>query len=87
MPSVVSAKSFYTIQVGAFRLKENADNKVVRMRQLGFHANIVEIMDAQRKHWFTVRFGRYDRRDQARKGMAEYKQKENHAAVILHVDQ
>ena len=49
----------YTIQVGAYHSKNNADRQVARMQKKGFEAYIYEKNEKDRRAWYFVRFGRF----------------------------
>jgi general secretion pathway protein A len=47
----------HSVQVGAFRSIENAEDLIDRLEAKGYSARIVEIPDRQGRLWFTVRIG------------------------------
>ena len=47
----------HSVQVGAFRVIENAEDLINRLEAKGYSAQIVEVPDRQGRLWFTVRIG------------------------------
>jgi cell division protein FtsN len=83
VPSQVSTFKGYTIQVGAYRNKENADAKMADLQQRGYPAYLFEVTDARQRSFFMVRFGQFDGRQEASETLADFKEKENMQAVIV----
>lgn len=78
---------FYSIQVGAFRSKDNASRKVAELLAKGYKGFIVEIGGAKSQVLYAVRFGRFAGKSQAQAPLAEFKQKEKASAFIMRSDQ
>jgi len=78
---------FYSIQVGAFRSKDNASRKVAELLEKGYEGFIIETGDAKSQGLYAVRFGRFAGKRQARAPLAEFKQKEKKPAFIMRSDQ
>ena len=70
----------FAIIVGAFRLRENADNLVAGLRQKGFDALILDIT---RTGLFRVSVGTYSERDQALQQLASIRANEFSSAWLL----
>jgi cell division protein FtsN len=49
----------HSVQVGAFRRIENAEELIGRLKAKGYSARTVRIPDSQGRLWFTVRIGDY----------------------------
>ena len=47
----------HSVQVGAFRRIENAEDLIDRLEAKGYSARIVEVPDSQGRLWFTIRIG------------------------------
>jgi len=73
----------YTIQVGAYRNKENADAKMADLQQRGYPAYLFEVTDARQRSFYMVRFGQFDSHQEASETLADFKEKENMQAVIV----
>lgn len=62
-PSVVSAPSpdaarmTHSVQVGAYRQLENAEQQVARLAAKGYPARMVRFEDSRKRAWYTVRIG------------------------------
>ncbi len=72
----------YTIQVGAYRTKEYADNKLVQLKKRGYDPFVFQTTDSKQRSWYTVRFGRFESRDEAVVSLSEFKQKEKMTAIL-----
>lgn len=73
----------YTIQVGAFLKKANADQVLSQLTEKGYAPFIFQVTDAQQRSFYMVRFGQFGSREQAAKTLEVFKQKEKMAAVIV----
>jgi cell division septation protein DedD len=73
----------YTIQVGAFLNKSNADQVLSLLTQKGYAPFIFQVTDAQQRSFYMVRFGHFGSREEASKTLEVFKQKEKMAAVIV----
>jgi cell division septation protein DedD len=71
----------YTIQVGAFRNKSNADGMFKVLRGLGYNPFIFKLDSEGKDPLYMVRFGGFADRDDATAALNAFKQKENMAAV------
>lgn len=56
----------YTIQVGAFRIQDNAQKLWAKAQQKGYDAGIVHHRDQQGRDWYLVCIGRIQGKEQAR---------------------
>ncbi len=83
VPTQVSTFKGYTIQVGAYRNKENADAKMADLQQRGYPAYLFEVTDARQRSFYMVRFGQFDGHQEASETLADFKEKENMQAVIV----
>jgi cell division septation protein DedD len=79
-------KSFFAIQVGAYRVKDNANSKVAELQKKGYEAFIIDTADAKAQILYTVCIGRYDSKTQAQAPLSEFKQKEKEPAFIMRAD-
>jgi cell division protein FtsN len=72
----------FNLQVGAFRVEQYAREKVAKLSKKGYAPFIVEITDARRRTWYTVRIGRYENRENAAASLQSFIRNENITAVI-----
>lgn len=73
----------FSIQVGAFRSKANADEIVAQLTQKGYAPFIFQVTDAQQRSFYMVRFGHYGTRDEAAQALADFTRKQKRNAVIV----
>lgn len=73
----------YTIQVGAYRTKSNADRQVAQLREKGFDAYIHEKNDKDQKAWYFVRFGGFEDFGAADKALAAFKEQERMDGAVV----
>jgi len=72
----------YNLQVGAYRQEANAQAAVAKLSKKGYSPFLLEITDARKRTWYTVRIGRFETRENAATSLNNLKRKENIAAVI-----
>jgi cell division septation protein DedD len=77
-----SADSQFTIQVGAYRNKNYAENAMSRLSRKGYEAYIFEDTDAKSRTWHMVRFGNFSTHQAAQRALGAYKDKEQKKAII-----
>ncbi len=73
----------YTVQVGAFRNKDNADRKLARVRAMGYEAEQVYTWYEQGNPVYCVWIGHYDDLDSAAAAAALYSEREAEDAVAV----
>lgn len=73
----------FTIQVGAYRNKANADEVLSKLTKKGYAPFIFQVTDGQQRSFYMVRFGHFDSREEAAKALDAFKLKEKTAAVIV----
>lgn len=66
----------YTVQVGAFLEKTNAEVMLQDLRKKGYTPYIHTIWDAMKRQWHTVRLGNYEDQEEASKSAADFTKKE-----------
>jgi cell division protein FtsN len=76
----------YTIQVGAYRTKSNADRQVAQLREKGFDAYLDEKNDKDQQAWYFVRFGGFKDFGSADKALAAFKEQERMDGAIVRSD-
>jgi cell division septation protein DedD len=77
-----TSDSQFTIQIGAYRNKGNAENAVARLSRKGYDAYIFEQNDAKSRAWYLVRFGHFPTRQAAQWALGAFQDKEQQKAMI-----
>jgi len=72
----------HSVQVGAFRRIENAQDLIDRLAAKGYSARIVEIPDTQGRPWFTVRIGDHPTLESAQEQVRIFMENENMGTFI-----
>ena len=72
----------HSVQVGAFRRTENAEDLIVQLAVKGYSAQIVKISDSQGRFWFTVRIGDHPTLESAEKQAGMFLEEENMKAFV-----
>jgi len=65
IPSGMPQKEYYTVQVGSFRNKENAEKRIEELKTKGFDARIVEAV-VMEKMYYRVWVGEFETMEQAK---------------------
>jgi cell division septation protein DedD len=73
----------FSIQVGAFRSKANADEIIAQLTQKGYAPFIFQVTDAQQRSFYMVRFGHFGTRDKAAQALTDFMRKQKRSAVIV----
>jgi cell division septation protein DedD len=81
--NVTETAAPYTIQVGAYRKKGNADRQVAQMREKGFEAYISEKNDKDQRAWYFVRFGRFGSVNAAKQALTALKEQQKLDGAIV----
>ncbi len=76
-PAVKAPVTLYNVQVGAFRVKENAELLVSQLRGDGFKAHVFQFGDL-----YMVQIGTFQTRDGATRLLAELRAKQYDAVII-----
>ena len=74
----------YTIQVGAFRVAENASRMGAEYQRKGYPVYMFETRDGRSRHWYTVRIGEFKDLKAAYRFLTELKAQQQIAAFITH---
>ncbi len=72
----------HSVQVGAFRRTENAEDLIAQLAVKGYSAQIVEIPDSQGRLWFTVRIGDHPTLESAAEQAGIFMENENMKTFI-----
>ena len=77
-----SAELTYSVQVGAFLVAMNAQQRVDQLKSKGYTPRIIAVTDPQGRIWFTVRIGDFQSLEQAQKQADEFTAREKKASVV-----
>ena len=77
-----SAESTYSIQVGAFLVAKNAQQRAIQLKRKGYTPRIMAVTDPQGRIWFTVRIGNFPTLEQAQKQADEFTAREKKASAV-----
>jgi|MudIll2142460700_1097286.scaffolds.fasta_scaffold64474_3 cell division protein FtsN len=66
----------HSVQVGAYRRLENAEQQVARLAAKGYPARLVPMADSGNQTWYTVRIGDYPTQESARTRAVEFTRRE-----------
>ena len=77
-----SAELTYSVQVGAFLVAMNAQQRVNQLKSKGYTPRIIAVTDPQGRIWFTVRIGDFQSLEQAQKQADEFTAREKKASVV-----
>jgi cell division septation protein DedD len=80
--SETSAELTYSVQVGAFLVAMNAQQRVNQLKSKAYTPRIVTVTDPQGRIWFTVRIGDFPSFEQAQKLADEFTAREKKASVV-----
>ena len=77
-----SQETTFSVQVGAFRLKQNAEERQAYLENKGYSARLIILTDFKKRVWYTVRIGTYENRDGASRFAKEFSLKEKFVASV-----
>lgn len=72
----------FTIQVGAYRVKKNAENQMAQLKNRGYAAYIFETRDARKRKWYLVHLNQFENRKNADAFLYMFKKMEKMSAYI-----
>jgi cell division protein FtsN len=81
-PSQEPARMTHSVQVGAYRQLENAEQQVARLATKGYPARMVRFEDSRKRTWFTVRIGDYPDAIAARSAADEFTYRERMPSAV-----
>ena len=79
----VSKQITYSIQVGAYLILKNAQNKIIELNEKGYAAKIVNFEDSEGRIWHTVRIGNYSSIKLAQEDAKILNEQDEIEAVVL----
>jgi hypothetical protein len=78
----IPARMTHSVQVGAYRQIENAEQQVARLAAKGYPARMLKIEDARKRAWYTVRIGDFPDAESARSMADEFTRSEKMQSVV-----
>lgn len=81
-----SQKKMYSVQVGAFLLKKNAELLSQKLREKGYKTCIVQVSDSLKRTWNKLLVGVYADLDDAISFAHKFKTKEKMPAIVTYFD-
>ncbi|MFH1480158.1 MAG: outer membrane protein assembly factor BamD [Pseudomonadota bacterium] len=79
-------KGLFTVQVGAFQLKRNAERLLSQLRRKGYMPFILNLSDKDDKQWYAVRLENFADMADALLKASQYREKERRLAIVTPVD-
>ena len=76
----------FTMQVGAFLVRKNADERIRILKQMGQKPYAFDSTDKKGTQWHTVRIGHYETLAEARKDLEKFKNTSPFNAVVIYKD-
>jgi len=83
----VSSKKVFSIQVGAFLSRKNAEKLIVQLKEKGYVARLYITSDASGIVWFKVLIGEYTTRQNAQDAAVAFSAKETLSSVVYQIDE
>ena len=74
----------FTMQVGAFLVKKNADERIRILEQMGQNPYAFDSTDKKGTQWHTVRIGHYETIAEARKDLEKFKNTSPFDVVVIY---
>jgi cell division protein FtsN len=81
-PSPERARMTHSVQVGAYRQLENAEEQVARLAAKGYPARMIRFEDSRKRTWYTVRIGDYPDAIAARSAADEFTYRERMPSAV-----
>ena len=76
----------YALQVGAFRVKKNAEERILILEKINQKPYAFDVIDKKGTQWHTVRIGHYETAAEARNSLIKFKKTSQFKAVIIKKD-
>lgn len=76
----------FSIQVGAFRVKQFANERASILKALGYDPYIFSATGAKGRTWHTVRIGKYETLEKAEAALSSFSRKSDFPTAIVHVN-
>ncbi len=84
--SYASSQLGFSVQVGAFVSRNNAERLTSLLVEKGYPASMLPMLDCINKPWYTVRIGSYSSLPEARESAISFTEKEQMMATVRPVD-
>ncbi len=81
-----SSKTAFSVQVGAFLSRKNAEKLTNLLKEKGYAARLLPMTDYRKRVWHAVRIGDYATHQEARENAAAFSAKEKMAAIVRPID-
>jgi cell division protein FtsN len=81
-PSPEPARMTHSVQVGAYRQLENAEQQVSKLASKGYPARMVRFEDSRKRTWYTVRIGDFPDATAARSAADEITYRERMPSAV-----
>jgi cell division septation protein DedD len=81
-PQEFESAGIYTVQVGAYRTKNNADRQVAKLREKGLDAYLFQLDKKNQQPWYLVRIGHFESLDAADQALVSFRQREKMEGAI-----
>lgn len=78
----LTARMTHSVQVGAFRQLENAEQERAYLTAKGYPTRLVQFTDSRNRTWYTVRIGDYPDIESARAKAGEFSRRENMQSIV-----
>jgi cell division protein FtsN len=72
----------HSVQVGAYRQLENAEQQIERLAAKGYPARMIRFEDSRKRPWYTVRIGDYPGAEAARAAADEFTYRERTPSAV-----
>jgi len=76
----------YAIQVGAFRVKAFADERIYILKSMDFKPFIFSTADSKGSMWYTVRVGRFQTLENTNEALSIFHKKTEFPTAVMHVN-
>lgn len=81
-PAEVKKGMTHSVQVGAYRELENAEQQVARLASKGYPARMIRFEDSRKRTWYTVRIGDFPDAIAARSAADEFTYRERMPSAV-----
>jgi hypothetical protein len=85
-PSIHTPSLSFSVQVGAFLSRGNAERLAAKLREKGYPTRMLTMLDYANISWYTVRLGSYSTFQEAKKEASDFSDKEKITATVRPVD-
>jgi cell division protein FtsN len=79
-------KPRYSLQVGAFLVKSNAERFVAELAREGYKPYILHTTGYRKRHWYAVRIKDYGDLEAAQQDAAAYRKSKGRPAIVTRIE-